>query len=71
MLKKTHLAFLLLSVFVVAAASGAPMLRLNIPRATVAMPDALLGSTGEHLEILSNVVDGEVRRRSPEPSNRP
>ena len=23
------------------------------------------------LEILSNVVDGEVRRRSPEPSNRP
>ena len=51
MLKKTHLAFLLLSVFVVAAASGAPMLRLNIPRATVAMPDALQGSTGEHLPV--------------------
>ena len=51
MLKKTHLAFLLLSVFVVAAARGAPMLRLNIPRATVAMPDALLGSTGEHLPV--------------------
>ena len=51
MLKKTHLAFLLLSVFVVAAASGAPMLRLNIPRATVAMPDALQGSTDEHLPV--------------------
>ena len=61
MLKKTHLAFLLLSVFVVAAASGAPMLRLNIPRATVAMPDALLGSTGEHLPVwIAAGTDGPV-----------
>ena len=59
MLKKTHLAFLLLSVFVVAPAGGAPMLRLNIPRATVAMPNALQGSTGEHLPVwISAGTDG-------------
>ena len=51
MLKKTHLAFLLLSVLVVAAAGAAPMLRLNIPRATAAMPNALQGSTGERLPV--------------------
>ena len=51
MLKKTHLAFLLLSVFVVAAAGAAPRLRLNIPRATAAMPNALQGSTGERLPV--------------------
>ncbi len=59
MLKRLQLAFFLLSVFVVAPAGGAPMLRLNIPRATVAMPDALLGSTGEQLPVwISAGTDG-------------
>ena len=59
MLKKIQLAFLLFSVFVVARAGGAPMLRLKIPRATVAMPDALLGSTGEKLPVwISAGTDG-------------
>ena len=77
MLKKTHLAFLLLSVFVVAAASGAPMLRLNIPRATVAMPDALQGSTGEHLPVWIpagtdgpvNIADRGLERRRWQPGS--
>ena len=41
----------------------------------ITRPDGLISlkirGVGFALEILSNVVDGEVRRRSPEPSNRP
>ncbi len=51
MIKKILLVFLLPSVFAVTAARGAPMLRLNVPRAAVGMPNALKGSTGEHLPV--------------------